>query len=484
MLYLSLIIYNNLLIKLARKKNITLENIELTGAGTQGKAISKRSNSKVVFTKWGVPGDIVDIRVKKKRKTYIEGEIINIHKYSPKRVRPKCSHFKLCGGCSWQNMDYKQQLFYKQNEVFENLSRIGKIKVEKSLPIIKSDKTYFYRNKMEFSFSNSRWITKDEIKLNKKINDKNALGFHKYGMWSKVIDIEKCYLQSNISNKIRRFIKEESLKLNLNFFDLIKQEGDIRSLMIKITLTKEIMIVIQFFKFSNNANKLLETIRDKFKEIKSLMYVVNNKKNDTIYDLDLINFSGNNYITEKINNLYFRITAKSFFQTNSYQTEKLYNIVKKLSNLTGNEIVYDLYCGIGTISLFISKSARKVIGIETVKEAVNSANINSKLNKIKNCKFIHGDVKDIISKPIKNYEKPDVIIVDPPRNGLDKSVIYSIKKLSPKKIIYVSCNSSTQARDILEFSEFYNLKISQPIDMFPQTFHVENVVFLEKKEND
>lgn len=337
---------------------------------------------------------------------------------------------------------------------------------------------------MEFSFSNSRWITKDEIKLNKKIKDKNALGFHKYGMWSKVIDIEKCYLQSNISNKIRRFIKEESLKLNLNFFDLIKQEGDIRSLMIKITLTKEIMIVIQFFKFSNNANKLLETIRDKFKEIKSLMYVVNNKKNDTIYDLDLINFSGNNYITEKINNLYFRITAKSFFQTNSYQTEKLYNIVKKLSNLTGNEIVYDLYCGIGTISLFISKSARKVIGIETVKEAVKSAKINSKLNNIKNCKFIHGDVKDIISKPIKNYEKPDVIIVDPPRNGLDKSVIYSIKKLSPKKIIYVSCNSSTQARDILEFSEFYNLKISQPIDMFPQTFHVENVVFLEKKEND
>ena len=214
------------------------------------------------------------------------------------------------------------------------------------------------------------------------------------------------------------------------------------------------------------------------------MYVVNNKKNDTIYDLDLINFSGNNYITEKINNLYFRITAKSFFQTNSYQTEKLYNIVKKLSNLTGNEIVYDLYCGIGTISLFISKSARKVIGIETVKEAVHSAKINSKLNNIKNCKFIHGDVKDIIDKPIKNYEKPDVIIVDPPRNGLDKSVIYSIKKLSPKKIIYVSCNSSTQARDILEFNEFYNLKISQPIDMFPQTFHVENVVFLEKKEND
>jgi 23S rRNA (uracil1939-C5)-methyltransferase len=438
-----------------------------------------------VFTKWGVPGDIVDIRVKKKRKTYIEGEIINIHKYSPKRVRPKCSHFKLCGGCSWQNMDYKQQLLYKQNEVFENLSRIGKIKVEKSLPIIKSDKTYFYRNKMEFSFSNSRWITKDEIKLNKKIKDKNALGFHKYGMWSKVIDIEKCYLQSNISNKIRRFIKEESLKLNLNFFDLIKQEGDIRSLMIKITLTKEIMIVIQFFKFSNNANKLLETIRDKFKEIKSLMYVVNNKKNDTIYDLDLINFSGNNYITEKINNLYFRITAKSFFQTNSYQTEKLYNVVKKLSNLTGNEIVYDLYCGTGSIGLHIAKYVKMVYGIEVVMSAVIDAIENAKNNKINNIHFFHGDLINVFSssEELKLIPKPDIIILDPPRAGIHENTLNEILKFNSKKIIYVSCNPSTQARDIKLLSEHnYKIKNIQPVDMFPHTPHIENIVLMEKYE--
>ena len=462
------------------KRNIVLENIELTDAGSLGKSISKKEGDKIIFTKNGVPGDIVDIRVRKKRKSYLEGDIIKIHKYSSKRTDPKCSHFELCGGCSWQNMDYEEQLNYKDKEVNENLSRIGKIGTHKKLPIIKSDKRYYYRNKMEFSFSNSRWITEKEIKEKVDILDKNALGFHKSGMWSKVVDIDKCYLQTNISNKIRNYTKRKALELNLEFFDLKNQNGDIRNLMIRTTTTNEIMVLIQFYKYSKNAENLLELIKNEFDEITSIMYVINSKPNDTIYDLEILCFSGKNYITEKIGKLLFKISAKSFFQTNSYQTSKLYNIVKRFANLKGNEIIYDLYSGIGTISLFLSKEAKKIIGIETVKDAVQAAKSNSKLNNISNCKFIHGDVKDIIAKPIKGIKKPDIIIVDPPRNGLEKSVIKSIIKLSPEKIIYVSCNSSTQARDIYELRDFYNLKITQAIDMFPQTYHVENVVLLEK----
>jgi len=462
------------------KRNIVLENIELTDAGSLGKSISKKEGEKIIFTKNGVPGDIVDIRVRKKRKSYLEGDIIKYHKYSPKRTDPKCSHFELCGGCSWQNMDYEEQLIYKDKEVNENLSRIGKIGSYKKLPIIKSDKRYYYRNKMEFSFSNSRWITEKEIREEEDILDKNALGFHKSGMWSKVIDIDKCYLQTNISNKIRNYTKRKALELNLEFFDLKNQNGDIRNLMIRTTTTNEIMVLIQFYKYSKKAENLLELIKNEFDEITSIMYVINSKPNDTIYDLEILCFSGKNYITEKIGELLFKISAKSFFQTNSYQTNKLYKIVKSFANLKGNEIVYDLYSGIGTISLFLSKEAKKIIGIETVKDAVQAAKSNSKLNNISNCKFIHGDVKDIIAKPIKGIKKPDIIIVDPPRNGLEKSVIKSIIKLSPDKIIYVSCNSSTQARDIYELRDFYNLKITQAIDMFPQTYHVENVVLLEK----
>ena len=464
-----------------RKKNIVLEKIKLTGAGSLGKSIARTQGEKIVFTKYGVPGDIVDIKVRRKRKSFLEGDIIKIHKYSVKRDEPKCSHFELCGGCSWQNMKYQEQIKLKENEVLENLTRISKIKPEKKLPIIRSEKQYYYRNKMEYSFSNSRWITEKEIKSNKTINDKNALGFHKSGMWSKAIDIDKCFLQTNISNKIRNYTKGKALDLELKFFDLINQKGDLRNLMIRTTTTKEIMVLVQFFKFSLKAEKLLVSLKQMFPEITSLMYIINNKKNDSIYDLKPICFSGNDYIIEKIEDLSFKISAKSFFQTNSFQTAKLYNIVKRFANLKTEDVVYDLYCGAGTISLFLSKNVKKIIGIETVKDAVIAANDNAKINNISNCKFIHGDVKDIIQKPIKNYEKPDVIIVDPPRNGLDKSVIESLVKLSPKKIVYVSCNSSTQARDVKELKNYYSLKVSQAIDMFPQTYHVENVVLLEKK---
>ena len=462
------------------KKNIVLKRVELNDAGSLGKAISKTNDQKIIFTKYGVPGDIVDIQVRKKRKSYIEGEIIKIHSHSDKRTEPKCSYFKLCGGCSWQNMKYEDQLIYKNNEVLNNLSRIGKITPEKILPIIKSEKKYYYRNKMEFSFSNSRWITNDEIKSDKIINDKNALGFHKSGMWSKVINIDKCYLQTNISNKIRNFIRIKSIELGLEFFDLKKQFGDIRTLMIRTTSINNIMILIQFYKKSKKIFKLLSEIEAEFPEISSIMYVINNKRNDTIYDLKVQCFNGTDFINEKIGNLSFKISAKSFFQTNSFQTTKLYNIVKKFASLQGEEIIYDLYCGIGTISLFLANSAKKVIGIETIKEAVDSAKINAKNNKITNTIFIHGDVKKILKEGVNKYKYPDIVIVDPPRNGLEKSVIDSIINIKPNKIIYVSCNSSTQARDLIELKEFYNLKISQSIDMFPQTYHVENVVLLEK----
>jgi len=462
------------------KRNIVLENIELTDAGSLGKSISKKEGEKIIFTKNGVPGDIVDIRVRKKRKSYLEGDIIKYHKYSSKRINPKCSHFELCGGCSWQNMNYEDQLKYKDNEVTENLNRIGKTEEYIKLPIIKSEKTYYYRNKMEFSFSNSRWITEKEINEGNSIRNKNALGFHKSGMWSKVIDIEKCFLQANISNKIRNFIKEKSLEIGLDFFDLRNQSGDLRTLMIRTTTLKEIMILIQFYKNSKKAHQLLNEIQNKFPEITSIMYVINSKKNDTIYDLKVESFNGIDFISEKIGNLKFSISAKSFFQTNSYQTKKLYNVVKKFASLQGNETIYDLYCGTGTISIFLSKFAKEIIGIETVKDAVLAAKDNAKLNKINNTKFIHGDVKHILSDGIKDSNDPDVIILDPPRNGLEKQVISSVISLKPKKIIYVSCNSSTQARDLIDFKEFYKIKLSQPIDMFPQTYHVENVVLLEK----
>ena len=463
-----------------RKKNIILQKLKLSGVGSLGKGFAKTIDKKIIFTKYGVPGDIVDVNIRKKRSSYLEGDIIKIHKQSKLRVKPKCSHFKLCGGCNWQNMEYDYQLKYKNDQVLQNLMRIGKIQVDKILPIIKSDKQYYYRNKMEYSFSNSRWITKKEINSQKEIKNKNALGFHKSGMWSKIIDINKCYLQENISNKIRNYTKDLSLKLEISFFDLKKQSGDLRNLMIRTSKNKEIMVFFQIFKISDKIKQLFDKIIIQFPEITCLQYVINKKKNDTIYDLRPVCYHGKKYITETIGKYHFRISAKSFFQTNSYQIEKLYNIVKKFANLSGSEIVYDLYCGTGSISIYLSSYAKKIIGIEVIVDAVVAAKENAKANNINNTTFLQGDVKEILKKRRLLSQKPDVIIVDPPRNGLDKLVVESIIKSNVTKIIYVSCNSATQARDLNVLSEFYNLTKSQAIDMFPQTYHVENVVLLEK----
>ena len=463
-----------------KKKNIIVQKQKITSLGSLGKGFVKTDDKKIIFTKYGVPGDIVDINIKKKRTSYLEGDIVKIHKQSKIRVKPKCSHFKLCGGCNWQNIIYNYQLKYKNDQVRQNLTRIGKIKVDKVLPIVKSDKQYYYRNKMEYSFSNSRWITNEEINSQKEIKNKNALGFHKSGMWSKIIDIDKCYLQENISNKIRNFTKDHSLSLGISFYDLRKQSGDLRNLMIKTTKNKEIMVFFQIFKVSDTIIKLFENIILQFPEITCLQYVINKKKNDTIYDLEPVYFHGKKYITETIGRYHFRISAKSFFQTNSFQVEKLYNIVKRFANLSGSEIVYDLYCGTGSISIFLSSYAKKIIGIEVINDAVIAARENAKINNINNSTFIQGDVKEVLKKRNILSQKPDVIIVDPPRNGLDKLVVESIIKSNVLKIVYVSCNTATQARDLNIFANFYNITKSQAIDMFPQTYHVENVVLLEK----
>ena len=463
-----------------RKKNTILQKLKISGVGSLGKGFVKTIDKKIIFTKYGIPGDIVDINIRKKRSSYSEGDIIKIHKQSKLRVESKCSHFKLCGGCNWQNIKYDYQLKYKNDQVLQNLTRIGKIRVDKILPIIKSDKQYYYRNKMEYSFSNSRWITEKEINSQKKIKNKNALGFHKSGMWSKIIDINKCYLQENISNKIRNYTKNLSLKLEISFFDLKKQSGDLRNLMIRTSKNKEIMVLFQIFKISDKIKQLFDKIIIQFPEITSLQYVINKKKNDSIYDLRPVYYHGKKYITERIGRYKFRISAKSFFQTNSYQIEKLYNIIKRFANLSGSEIVYDLYCGTGSISIYLSSYAKKIIGIEVIADAVVAAKENAKVNNINNTAFLQGDVKEILKKRHLLSQKPDVIIVDPPRNGLDKLVVESIIKSNVTKIIYVSCNSATQARDINIMSEFYNLTKSQAIDMFPQTYHVENVVLLKK----
>ena len=463
-----------------RKKNIIVQNLKLNGIGSLGKGFVKTDDKKIIFARYGVPGDIVDINIKKKRSSYSEGDIVQIHKQSKLRVKPKCSHFKLCGGCNWQNMIYDSQLKYKNDQAIQNLTRIGKIQIDKVLPIVKSDKQYYYRNKMEYSFSNSRWITDEEIKSQKEIKNKNALGFHKSGMWSKIIDIDKCYLQENISNKIRNYTKDLSMKLGISFFDLRKQSGDLRNLMIRTTKNKEIMVFFQIFKISTKLIELFENIIVQFPEITCLQYVINKKKNDTIYDLKPVYFYGKKYITETIGRYHFKISVKSFFQTNSFQVEKLYNIVKRFANPSGSEIVYDLYCGTGSISIFLSSYVKKIIGIEVIKDAVLAARENTKINNINNTTFIQGDVKEVLKKRNIHSQKPDVIIVDPPRNGLDKLVVESIIKSNVPKIVYVSCNSATQARDLNIFADFYNLTKSQAIDMFPQTYHVENVVLLEK----
>lgn len=468
------------------KKNthkIVFNNIKVLDAGAKGVSVAKAPDGKVIFIPNVVPGDVVDVQTFKKRKAYYEGKAVKFHEYSEHRVEPVCEHFGVCGGCKWQNMKYSQQLYFKHNEVKNHLQRIGKIELPEFEPILGSEKQFFYRNKMEFSFSNSRWLTEKEIDSTEDLGNRNALGFHIPKMWDKILDINKCHLQEDPSNAIRNEIRTFANENDLTFFNPKIQEGLLRTLMIRTASTGEIMVLVQFFENDKTGRELLlDHIYEKFPQITSLQYVVNNKANDTLYDQNIKLYKGRDYILEEMEGLKFSINAKSFYQTNSDQAYELYKIARDFAGLSGNEIVYDLYTGTGTIAQFVSKNAKKVIGVESVPEAIIDAKANAERNEIKNCEFYVGDMKVVFNESfIAQHGKPDVIITDPPRDGMHKDVIEQILKIEPSKIVYVSCNSATQARDLALMDEKYKVTRVRPVDMFPQTHHVENVVLLEKK---
>lgn len=470
---------------MARKNTdkVVFHQIKVLDAGAKGVSVAKAPDGKVIFIPNVVPGDVVDVQTFKKRKAFYEGKAVKFHELSEHRIEPICKHFGVCGGCKWQNMNYSQQLFYKQNEVKNHLQRIGKIELPEFEPILGSEKQFFYRNKMEFSFSNSRWLTEKEIESTEDLGNRNALGFHIPKMWDKILDINKCHLQEDPSNAIRNEIRAFANENGLTFFNPRAHEGLLRTLMLRTASTGEIMVLIQFFE-DDKANRelILDHIYEKFPQITSLQFVVNNKANDTLYDTNIQLYKGRDYILEEMEGLKFSINAKSFYQTNSDQAYELYKITRDFAGLTGNETVYDLYTGTGTIAQFVSKKAKKVIGVESVPEAISDAKANAKRNEITNCEFFVGDMKVVFNESfIAQHGKPDVIITDPPRDGMHKDVIEQILKIEPQKVVYVSCNSATQARDLALMDEKYKVTRVRPVDMFPQTHHAENVVLLEKR---
>ena len=444
-------------------------------------------NELVIFVPYVVPGDVVDLQVKRKKNHYAEAVAVKFHEKSPLRTEPFCSHFGVCGGCKWQCLSYEEQLKYKQKQVFDNLTRIGKVELPEFRPILGSEKTRFYRNKLEFTFSNKRWLTEEEVKQDVKYDQMNAVGFHIPGAFDKVLAIDKCWLQDDISNQIRNAVRDYAYAHNFPFFDLRTQEGLLRNIMVRTSSTGELMVVLQCKVTDDEGRRKMEEIlqfmADSFPQITSLMYVINNKCNDTIGDLDVEVFKGNDHIFEEMEGLRFKVGPKSFYQTNSEQAYNLYKVAREFAGLTGNELVYDLYTGTGTIANFVARQARKVVGIEYVPEAIEDAKVNSALNGIDNTLFYAGDMKDILTNDfIAEHGRPDVIITDPPRAGMHNDVIDVILAAEPKRIVYVSCNPATQARDLQLLDGKYKVTAVQPVDMFPHTHHVENVVQLERRQ--
>ena len=449
----------------------------------EGKAIAK-VNDLVIFVPYVVPGDVVDLQIKRKKNKYAEAESVNFHEYSSTRAVPFCQHYGICGGCKWQVLPYAEQIKYKQKQVEDNLRRIGKIELPEISPILGSAKTEFYRNKLEFTFSDKRWLTYEEVKQEVKYDQMNAVGFHIPGAFDKVLAIEKCWLQNDISNRIRNAVRDYAYEHNYSFINLRSQEGMLRNMIIRTSSMGELMVIIicKIVEDSEMAlfKQLLQYVADTFPEITSLLYIINNKCNDTINDLDVYVFKGNDHIFEEMEGLRFKVGPKSFYQTNSEQAYNLYKIARDFAGLTGNELVYDLYTGTGTIANFVSRQARQVIGIEYVPEAIEDAKVNAEINGIDNTLFFAGDMKDMLTQEfINEYGRPDVIITDPPRAGMHQDVVDVILFAEPKRIVYVSCNPATQARDLQLLDVKYKVKAVQPVDMFPHTHHVENVVLLE-----
>lgn len=469
---------------MTRKKKVLprLENVLITAVAAEGKAIAKVDDV-VVFVPFAVPGDVVNLQVTKKKSSYMEARVLEVVKLSENRAEAFCSHHGVCGGCKWQILPYDEQLRHKQMEVENNLRRIGKVELPEFTPILGSAKTQFYRNKLEFTFSNKRWMTYEEMNSEKKFDSMNAVGFHLPGMFDKVLDIEKCWLQDDIQNQIRNEIRRYAIENELSFFDLRAQEGFLRTMLVRTTSTGELMLIVVFYHEDEaNRERLLRHLADMFPQITSLLYVINSKANDTITDQEIHIFKGTDCIYENMEGLRFKIGAKSFYQTNSEQAYNLYKIAREFAQLSGDELVYDLYTGTGTIANFVARSVRKVIGIEYVPEAIEDAKVNSAINGIENTLFFAGDMKNVLNEEfLKFHGKPDVIITDPPRAGMHEDVVKTMLVADPKRIVYVSCNSATQARDLNLLDEKYRVTRVQAVDMFPHTHHVENVVLLERR---
>ncbi|WP_438962832.1 23S rRNA (uracil(1939)-C(5))-methyltransferase RlmD [Nonlabens sp.] len=470
--------------KRRKRAHKTFENVPVVDAGAKGKSVAKTEDGAVIFLKNAVPGDIVDIKTFKKRKSFFEGEATAFHKLSERRAAPVCKHFGTCGGCKWQHMGYDSQLYFKQKEVVENLTRIGHLDLPEVTPIAGSSQQFYYRNKMEFSFSDSRWLTLQEIQSDIEIKDKKALGFHIPGMWDKILHLDECHLHPEIGEHIRLSVHAFAKAENISYYAPREKTGILRTLMLRMASTGEIMVVLQFFKDDEQARvSLLEHLKSEFPQIKSLQYIINEKANDTIYDQEVICYHGRDHIFEEMEGLQFKISAKSFYQTNSQQAHELYRITRDFAGLTGDEHVYDLYTGTGTIAQFVAKKAKHVVGIETVPVAIEDAIANAERNGIENTTFIVGDMKDVFTVDfIEEHGKPDVIITDPPRDGMHKDVVTQLLALAAPRIVYVSCNSATQARDLALLKDLYDVVKYQPVDMFPQTHHVESVVLLELKK--
>jgi len=468
---------------MGRKRELpVLENVSITDIGAEGNAVARVDNL-VVFVPMLIPGDVVDLKVIRKRKKYLEGKVLKFREYSTDRIDARCIHFGVCGGCKWQHLPYNMQLRYKEKQVMDNLTRIGKVEIPVIHPIIGAEEVFHYRNKLEYAFSDKRWLTKDEVESDAEFHNERALGFHVPGLFDKVLNIEECHLQPEPSNTIKNKVREYALRNNLEFFDLREQKGFLRNIVIRNSLEGKVMVIVVFFhEDAEKREGLLDFLASEFPQISSLQYVINTKKNDSLNDQEPILYKGEGYLTEHMGDFQFRIGPKSFYQTNTRQALTLYRVALEFAGLTGSETVYDLYTGTGTIANFVAGFAEKVIGIEYVDEAIKDAVINSQINSVNNTLFFSGDMKDVLSGQfMETHGKPDVIITDPPRAGMHENVVNIISKSGAERIVYVSCNPSTQARDILLLSDDYYVVSVQPVDMFPHTHHVENVVLLKRK---
>lgn len=465
-----------------RKELPVVENVEITGVAAEGKSIA-RVDDMVVFIPYGAPGDVVNIKLDKKKRSYAEAHIVDMVKPSPDRVTPACEHFGVCGGCKWQHIPYESQLRYKRDQVVDALTRIAKVEIPEVNPTLGSKETFCYRNKLEYTFSCKCWITFEDLRSGREIADRNALGFHIPGAFDKVLDIKKCWLQDDLSNRIRLFVRQYALAKGYEFYDIKAQQGLMRTLMVRIASTGEVMLIVVFARpEQEKIDDLMGAIAAEFPEITSLLYVVNQKVNDTIADQEVVTFRGRDYINEEMEGLQFRIGPKSFYQTNSHQAYELYKVARRMACLKPDDLVYDLYTGTGTIANFVARQVKKVVGIEYVPEAIADAKLNSEVNGIDNTIFFAGDMKDVLTDGfIAEHGRPDVMIIDPPRAGMHEDVVNVILNARPERIVYVSCNPATQARDLALMDSLYRVEEVQPVDMFPHTHHVENVVRMTRR---